>query len=91
MREFFKNFFKKEYIFRDLEKESILRKVAHILVANFIRSFFVLICGFFVYYAYGIQNNKAALAGSVPIIIIVLDGVYNSFFRRGKEYSWYIF
>ena len=88
MHPFFKNFFNKQYILRDLKDEKNLRRLAHILLCNLIRLFFLMQCGFLVYYAYGIQNKFDCMAAFIPVLIIIIDGLYVAIFRHGKEYAW---
>ena len=82
-----KKFTRKEILKEDINVK-LWRKILDIIMCILVRLVFIGECIFAIYYVIGITNNLAFVSMIVPIILIILDGIYVSIFRLGKEHSW---
>jgi hypothetical protein len=65
------------------------RKVLDISTAILVRAVFLIEAILSLYYIIGVTNSYYFLFFIPLLIVIVLDGLYVSLFRHGKEHTWY--
>jgi hypothetical protein len=59
-----------------------------LFLCNIVRMVFIDEGIFMIYYVVGITNNYYYIFSIIPLILIILDGLYVSVCRLGKENSW---
>ncbi len=64
------------------------RIILNIFLCVFVRCIFLVESIFFLYFLIGITQNHFYLFLILPLIFIIVDGVYVAIFRFGKEHTW---
>lgn len=80
--------FNKEEILKHELEVVFFKKVRDIIFCWIARFFLIVECAFCTYMITMLTSNNKMILLIIPAIFILLDGVYLSFFRDGKEYTW---
>lgn len=75
-------------ILKNEKKEKLSKKVFNILLCNLGRFIYIGENIFSIYYIWFITNNSKFIFFAIFDIIILIDAIYVSVFRDGKEFSW---
>lgn len=67
------------------------RRVVQILLSIIVRLVFVTQSIFLIYYVSGLESNTTYFVELPLVIIIIVDLLYVSIFRDGKEYTWLVY
>lgn len=71
-----------------LRKNTSLEYMADIFLSSFVRLFFILESIFCIYYVINLTSNLLFLFVLVPLVGIIVDDIYVSVKRKGKDYFW---
>lgn len=71
-----------------LKENKLLEYFVDIFFCSFIRLFFILESIFCIYYIINLTSNLLYLFVLVPLLGIIVDDIYVSVKRKGKDYFW---
>lgn len=71
-----------------LKENTTLEHCVDIFLCSFIRLFFILESIFCIYYVISLTSNLLYLFVLVPLLGIIVDDIYVSVKRKGKDYYW---
>ena len=72
----------------ELASETRYQKVTNYVRAIFVRIFFLAASSFYIAYLIGLSNSYFYMFLIIGPFIVIADGLYVVFKRRGKELSW---